>query len=62
MPVTPTVVHKGIRVFTPTPESTDDLEASRRRALALPDYYEVAHLLVRRRTITADDLRLLDRH
>jgi hypothetical protein len=34
-------------------------ESTRRRELALPDYFEVAHLLVRRRLITSDDLVLL---
>jgi hypothetical protein len=34
-------------------------DVRRRRALALPDYYEVAHLLVRRRLITVGDLGLL---
>ncbi|MFB9319213.1 hypothetical protein [Cryptosporangium minutisporangium] len=60
LPAAPTVVHKGIRVFAAA-EAEEDAEIRRRRALTLPDYYEVAHLLVRRRTITADDLRLLDR-
>ncbi|WP_143175417.1 hypothetical protein [Cryptosporangium aurantiacum] len=59
LPAAPSVVHKGIRVFAPAPETDEDVEVSRRRALTLPDYYEVAHLLVRRRSITAEDLRLL---
>lgn len=57
LPAAPTMVHKGIRVFSPVPET--DEEVRRRRELTLPDYYEVAHLLVRRRTVTAEDLRLL---
>jgi hypothetical protein len=38
----------------------DREERARRRSLSLPDYFEIAHLLVRRRLITADDLALLD--
>ncbi|EXG80684.1 FHA domain-containing protein [Cryptosporangium arvum] len=57
LPAAPTTVHKGIRVFAPVPGPDD--EAQRRRELTLPDYYEVAHLLVRRRTVTTEDLRLL---
>lgn len=37
----------------------EDLELRRRRALALPDYFEVAHLLVRRRLVTTAHLALL---
>ncbi|TQS44418.1 FHA domain-containing protein [Cryptosporangium phraense] len=59
LPATPTIVHKGIRLFGPVLD--EDQEIRRRRALALPDYYEVAHLLVRRRQITIDDLALLHR-
>jgi hypothetical protein len=59
LPAAPTVVHKGIRLFAPAPEADEDSEIRRRRELTLPDYYEVAHLLVRRRTVTPEDLRLL---
>jgi hypothetical protein len=38
---------------------SDPPDVRRRRALALPDYYEVAHLLVRRRLITLNDVRKL---
>lgn len=39
-------------------ESADEpTEMRRRRALALPDYYEVAHLLVRHHVVTVDDLQ-----
>ena len=58
LPAAPTTVHKGIRVFARVPET--DEEVQRRRELTLPDYYEVAHLLVRRRTVTTADLHLLD--
>ncbi|MFG1925498.1 FHA domain-containing protein [Cryptosporangium sp. NPDC048952] len=58
LPAAPTTVHKGIRVFARVPET--DEEVQRRRELTLPDYYEVAHLLVRRRTVTTEDLHLLD--
>jgi hypothetical protein len=44
------------------PSPTETEEVRRRRALALPDYYEIAHLLVRRRLITAGDLARLDRN
>jgi hypothetical protein len=43
-----------------TPEQAQE-QAWRRRALALPDYYEIAHLLVRRRIVTAEDLEVLAR-
>lgn len=46
----------GIWVFDPVPETDSDAESARRRALALPDYFEVAHLLVRRRLVTTDDI------
>ncbi|MFI5953310.1 FHA domain-containing protein [Cryptosporangium sp. NPDC051539] len=59
LPATPSFVHKGVWYFGAAADPEDDVEIRRRRALALPDYYEVAHLLVRRRQITADDLHLL---
>jgi hypothetical protein len=53
----------GVWTYERRPDSSNEpQELRRRRALALPDYYEVAHLLVRRRLITANDLRLLADH
>jgi hypothetical protein len=51
-------LHGGVWRFggSPVPGPADQL---RRRALALPDYYEIAHLLVRRRLITAADVARL---
>lgn len=50
----------GIWMFdAAAPESRPGDENRRRRELALPDYFEVAHLLVRRRLITREDLDLL---
>jgi hypothetical protein len=49
------VRHGAIYKFD-APDAADD---SRARSLALPDYYEVAILLVRHYRITADDLALL---
>lgn len=46
----------GIWVFDVEDESDDGAESAeqaRRRALSLPDYYEVAHLLVRHRLVLA---------
>jgi hypothetical protein len=54
-------LHGGVWSFQPAVEPEQESEeVRRRRALALPDYYEVAHLLVRRRLVTADDLAALD--
>jgi hypothetical protein len=41
----------GVWRFTRRSDTPDEAELERRRALALPDYYEVAHLLVRRGVI-----------
>lgn len=60
LPADPTL-HHGVWTFDTTGQSVDQEPADvrRRRALALPDYYEVAHLLVRRRLVTAADVALL---
>jgi hypothetical protein len=59
----PPVLRNGVWTFPdgarPSPESA---ERTRPRALSLPDYYEVAHLLVRRHLITDADLRALPEH
>ncbi|HST86020.1 MAG TPA: hypothetical protein VLL08_30050 [Kineosporiaceae bacterium] len=53
----------GIWTFDPaSPEHHPGDETTRRRELALPDYFEIAHLLVRRRLITSADLVLLPPH
>jgi hypothetical protein len=57
-------LRSGVWTFEPAGDPAgqvpvDSDEVRRRRALALPDYYEVAHLLVRRRLVTAEDLALL---
>ncbi len=53
----PPVLHNGIWVFPESVRHPDEpAERSRRRALSLPDYYEVAHLLVRRHLVTEADL------
>jgi hypothetical protein len=50
----------GIWTFDAAPpEHRPGDDSTRRRELALPDYFEIAHLLVRRRLITGDDLDLL---
>jgi hypothetical protein len=47
----------GVWTYEAPPDRAEEAEdLRRRRALALPDYYEVAHLLVRRRLVTATDL------
>jgi hypothetical protein len=57
-PVAEPVKQGAIYRFDPTP--TPDGESSQRpRGLSLPDYYEVAWLLVRHYRITADDLDVL---
>ncbi len=45
----------GVWQFTRRSGEPDGAELERRRALALPDYYEVAHLLVRRGVIRKPD-------
>lgn len=45
----------GVWTYDQEPDDADD-ESARRRALALPDYFEVAHLLVRRHLVTTADL------
>ncbi|MGV1010639.1 MAG: FHA domain-containing protein [Dermatophilaceae bacterium] len=53
-------VHNGITRFdVAQPDMVDAAEVERRSALALPTYFEVAHLLVRRRLVSAEDLALL---
>jgi hypothetical protein len=55
-----TTVQHGVRVFRSNgAPPADDRDRARVRALALPDYYEVAHLLVRRHLITVADLARL---
>ncbi|MGL5809490.1 MAG: FHA domain-containing protein [Nocardioides sp.] len=49
----------GIWTFDDTDTEPDEDDLTRRRSLNLPDYYEVAHLLVRRRLITVEDLGVL---
>jgi len=50
----------GVWTYEQTEDrSAEPEEIRRRRALALPDYYEVAHLLVRRRLVAGSDLRQL---
>jgi len=47
----------GVQEFaTPNVDGLSDSDSRYRRTLTLPDYYEVAHLLVRRRVVTLDDL------
>jgi hypothetical protein len=54
------VLRNGVWTFPDlVPQSDEDAQRRRRNALALPDYYEVAHLLVRRRLITAADVAAL---
>jgi hypothetical protein len=51
------VLRNGVWVFPVVAQPPDEAsQRIRRKALALPDYYEVAHLLVRRRLITGADL------
>jgi hypothetical protein len=53
-------LHRGVWRFDQTSQPSAEAEdVRRRRALALPDYYEVAHMLVRRRLVTVDDLATL---
>ncbi len=52
-------LHGGVWTFADAHDEPDAEDAVRRRALSLPDYYEVAHLLVRRRLVTAQDVRRL---
>lgn len=60
LPADPKLQH-GIWSFdTNGPEKpAEPAEIRRRRALALPDYYEVAHLLVRRRLVATTDVAAL---
>jgi hypothetical protein len=60
LPVSPTL-RGGVWVFPAVdpPPVEERAELRRRRALALPDYYELAHLLVRRRLVTPADLAQL---
>lgn len=56
LPEPPRVI-KGIARFDLTSlDLVDEAEQERRRALALPTYFEVAQLLVRRRVLTRADL------
>jgi len=56
----PIAVRGGITIFAANEHHGDAApETERRRALALPDYYEVAHLLVRRELVTARDVAAL---
>jgi len=51
------VLRNGVWVFPAMAQPPDEeAQRVRRKALALPDYYEVAHLLVRRRLITGADV------
>ncbi len=54
-------LHAGVWKFQESFDGSpvDETENERRRALALPDYYEVAHFLVRRRLITRRDIDAL---
>jgi hypothetical protein len=53
-------LHRGVWRFDQTSQPSAEAEdVRRRRALALPDYYEVAYILVRRRLVTVDDLATL---
>jgi len=49
----------GITVLEPAAPDASPDEQARRRGLNLPDYYEVAHLMVRRRLITRDTVEQL---
>jgi hypothetical protein len=49
----------GITVFDTSDGAPGLAEQDRRRGLNLPDYYEVAHLLVRRRLISRDTVEQL---
>ncbi|MEV4638039.1 hypothetical protein AB0J80_11865 [Actinoplanes sp. NPDC049548] len=54
------VLRAGVWVFPAAAQDSDEAsQRIRRKALALPDYYEVAHLLVRRRLITSADIAAL---
>jgi hypothetical protein len=58
LPPAPAKIRGGVWIFDPVPEdgASETADLQRRRALALPDYYELAHLLVRRYVVTLDDL------
>jgi hypothetical protein len=60
LPADPTLLH-GVWNFDARhlEAAGEPAEVRRRRALALPDYYEVAHLLVRRRLVTTMDIAAL---
>lgn len=51
----------GVWTFDPPSDELDHRDAVGRHSLTLPDYYEVAHLLVRRRLVTARDVERLER-
>jgi len=54
------VLRNGVWAFPAAAQESDETsQRVRRKALAMPDYYEVAHLLVRRRLITGADLAAL---
>lgn len=53
LPTAPMMLRRGVWVFGPA--GRDSPELRRRRDNGLPTYYEVAHLLVRRRAITQRD-------
>jgi hypothetical protein len=54
------VLRNGVWVFPASAREPDEAsQRIRRKALALPDYYEVAHLLVRRRLVTGADVAAL---
>jgi hypothetical protein len=56
----PPILRNGVWVFPAVARPTDGPTVRvRPRALVLPDYYEVAHLLVRRHLITEADVRAL---
>ncbi len=57
-PAQPPRLRAGVWTFAPTPEAEPGTpDGERRRSLNLPDYYEVAHLLVRRRLVTSRDVQ-----
>jgi hypothetical protein len=59
LPVEPTLQSGVWRFERASNGAVESREVRRRRALALPDYYEVAHLLVRRRLVAREDVALL---
>lgn len=55
----PPTLRQGVWRFDSGPATDDHAERERRMALALPDYVELAHLLVRRGIVTARDVSSL---